>query len=235
MLESERKILLVDDDVRLSSLLQRYLNENGFAVSCVRDGAQMDDKLRRQHFDLLILDLMLPGEDGLTLCSRLRAAGQTLPVIMLTAKGDDIDRIIGLGIGADDYLPKPCNPRELVARIRTVLRRQSAPSAAAGVAPRLEFDAFTLDPAQRELRTPSQSVRLSQSEFALLHVLASHPHQPLSRERLMMLARGRDHDVFDRSIDMQISRLRKLLEDNPKQPRFIRTVWGLGYVFIPDP
>ncbi|BCG62746.1 MAG: two-component system, OmpR family, phosphate regulon response regulator OmpR [Methyloprofundus sp.] len=234
MAESVTKLLLVDDDPRLSSLLKRYLEENQCLVTAVGDAKQMDNKLLQQHFDLLILDLMLPGEDGLTICSRLRASGQNIPIIMLTAKGDDIDRIIGLEIGADDYMAKPCNPRELVARIRALLRRQQRPISAQEFNEEVfSFGSFSLHVNKHELHTVEQIIALTSSEFAFLHALVTHPHQPLSRERLMILARGKDHDVFDRSIDVQISRLRKLLADDPKKPKLIQTVWGVGYVFIP--
>jgi DNA-binding response OmpR family regulator len=230
------KILIVDDDARLRDLLTRYLTEQGFHVQALVDGSQLDKKLQRDPPHLLVLDLMLPGEDGLSICRRLRGAGESIPIIMLTAKGEDVDRIVGLEMGADDYLPKPFNPRELVARIHAVLRRQTerlAPGApAAGGA--IDFGPFTLELTTRALTRAGDHIALTTGEFALLKVLATHPRQPLAREKLMLLARGRDHEVFDRAIDVQISRLRKLIEDDPATPRYIQTVWGFGYVFVPD-
>jgi two-component system phosphate regulon response regulator OmpR len=198
----------------------------------------MDRQLQRVRYDLLVLDLMLPGEDGLAICRRLRAGQDGVPIIMLTAKGDDVDRIVGLEMGADDYLAKPFNPRELVARIHAVLRRQS-PARTPG-APTLEpklvaFGPFELNLASRSLTREGHPVPLTTGEFALLKVLALHPGEPMSRDKLMDLARGREHESYDRSIDVQVSRLRKLLGEDPQQPRFIQTVWGFGYVFIPDP
>ncbi|MCX7898167.1 MAG: two-component system response regulator OmpR [Rhodocyclaceae bacterium] len=235
------KLLVVDDDLRLRSQLERYLESQGFAVKTAADAAQMDRQLAREYFDLLILDLMLPGEDGLSICRRLRAASEDaireLPILMLTAKGDDIDRIVGLELGADDYLGKPFNPRELVARIHAILRRKGHPRPAGAPAPCAEIVRFgnvTLDLGSRQLTKNGQTQRLTTGEFALLSVLVRHPRQPLSRDKLMELARGREQGVFDRAIDVQVSRLRKLVEDDPAQPRFIQTVWGFGYVFVPD-
>jgi len=238
---SERpKILVVDDDSRLRELLNRYLTEQGFTVKPVDGAPAMDKMLARELYDLMVLDLMLPGEDGLAICRRLR--GETnphrdLPIIMLTAKGDDIDRIVGLEMGADDYLPKPFNPRELVARIHAVLRRRSAPpppGAPTSVEEMIAFGAVSLNLATRELTRNQETIQLTTGEFAVLKVLVQHPRQPLSRDKLMELARGREYDVFDRSIDVQISRLRKLVEDDPTKPRYVQTVWGFGYVFVPD-
>lgn len=236
-MDKERfRILVVDDDARLRSLLDRYLEEQGFTVKTVVDGPQMDRQLAREHYDLMVLDLMLPGEDGLSICRRLRGAGSTMPVIMLTARGDDVDRIVGLEIGADDYLPKPFNPRELVARINAVLRRRprSLPGAPVEDDEMVCFGSVTLNLATRQLTRDGEEQPLTTGEFALLKVLVQHPRQPLSRDKLMELARGREYGVFDRSIDVQISRLRKLVEDEPAKPRYIQTVWGFGYVFVPD-
>jgi len=237
MAEPKLKIIVVDDDARLRDLLNRYLTEQGYAVRAVHEAAEMNRQLGRERYDLMILDLMLPGEDGLSICRRLRGAGESMPIIMLTAKGDDVDRIVGLEVGADDYLPKPFNPRELVARIQAVLRRRppagppGAPTAEVQV---VEFGAFRFNLAARSLTRNGQDVSLTTGEFALLKVLVQHPRSPLSRDKLMELARGREFGAFDRSIDVQISRLRKLIEPDPAKPAFIQTVWGFGYVFIPD-
>jgi len=231
------KILVLDDDAELRALLQRYLTEQQFSVRTVTDAAQLDRLLQREPFDVLVLDLMMPGEDGLSVCRRLRVLGETIPIIMLTARGDPVDRIVGLEMGADDYLPKPFNPRELVARIHAVLRRQSPselPGAPSETAEVFEFGDFALNLATRTLTKSGQEIPLTTGEFSVLKVFARHPRQPLSREKLMELARGREYEVFDRSLDVQISRLRKLIELDPSSPRFIQTVWGLGYVFIPD-
>ena len=230
------KILVVDDDLRLRDLLSRYLGEQGFHVAALPDARDLDKRLQRDPPHLLVLDLMLPGEDGLAACRRLRAAGETVPIIMLTAKGEDVDRIVGLEMGADDYLPKPFNPRELVARIHAVLRRhgeQPAPGAPIAEG-RVPFGTHTLDLAARTLERDGEVKALTTGEFSLISVFVRHPRKPLAREKLMLLARGRDHEVFDRAIDVQVSRLRKLIEPDPSSPLYIQTVWGLGYVFIPE-
>ncbi|HQR77889.1 MAG TPA: two-component system response regulator OmpR, partial [Burkholderiaceae bacterium] len=191
----------------------------------------------RERFDVLVLDLMMPGEDGLSILRRLRGGNDRTPIVMLTAKGEDVDRIIGLEMGADDYLPKPFNPRELLARINAVLRRRAAeesPGAPSSNAESVAFGDFVLDLATRTLTRAGEPVTLTTGEFAVLKAFARHPRVPLSREKLMEMARGREYEAFDRSLDVQISRLRKLIEPDPAKPRFIQTVWGLGYVFIPD-
>jgi two-component system phosphate regulon response regulator OmpR len=230
------RVLLVDDDARLRDLLSRYLQEQGFAIKAVHDAPMMDRALHREHFDLIVLDLMLPGEDGLAICRRLRAAENNIPIIMLTAKGDDVDRIVGLEMGADDYLPKPFNPRELVARIQAVMRRQPPPLPGAPTAEDeiVAFGRVQVNLGTRTLVRDSEEIQLTTGEFSLLKVLLQHPRQPLSRDKLMELARGREYGVFDRAIDVQVSRLRKLVEDDPAKPRYIQTVWGFGYVFVPD-
>lgn len=230
------RILLIDDDTRIRELLLRYLTEQGFEVKAVADGREMAQALDRGRFDLWVLDLMLPGEDGLSILRRARGTGETTPVILLTAKGDEVDRIVGLEMGADDYLPKPFNPRELVARIHAILRRQQMPppGAPAGLGGSISFGTCQLDLGTRTLIRENNSVALTTGEFALLKVFVSHPRQPLSRDRLMELARGRDHEAFERTIDVQVSRLRKLVEPDTAKPRYIQTVWGHGYVFVPD-
>ncbi len=233
----KHKILVVDDDRRLRQLLERYLDEQGFSVKAVDGAEAMDKQLLREFYDLIVLDLMMPGEDGLAICRRLRGEKNEVAIIMLTAKGDEVDRIVGLELGADDYLPKPFNPRELVARIHAVLRRRIAPpppGAPAAAEEIVSFGGVVINLATRELTRNGATTPLTTGEFALIKALVSHPRHPLSRDKLMELARGREYDVFDRSIDVQISRLRKLVEDDPAKPRHIQTVWGFGYVFVPD-
>ncbi|MGB2079385.1 MAG: two-component system response regulator OmpR [Vibrio sp.] len=235
-MQENYKILVVDDDARLRSLLERYLSEQGFQVRSVANAEQMDRLLTRENFHLMVLDLMLPGEDGLSICKRLRSANNMLPIVMLTAKGDEIDRIVGLEVGADDYLPKPFNPRELLARLKAVLRRQQveAPGAPTSEEEVVEFGEFKLNLGTREMFRGEEAMPLTSGEFAVLKILVSHPREPMSRDKLMNMARGREYSAMERSIDVQISRLRRMLEDDPSHPRYIQTVWGLGYVFIPD-
>jgi two-component system, OmpR family, phosphate regulon response regulator OmpR len=229
-------ILVVDDDLRLRDLLERYLTSQGFHARGAANAAAMRRALNEHHVDLIVLDLMLPDGDGLDLCRTLRAEGVELPIIMLTAKGDEVDRIVGLEIGADDYLAKPCSPRELLARIRALMRRlpRHVPAAPQAQSTPVAFGRFTFDPASRQLHDGSTPLKLTSGEFAVLAALLTHPFETLSRERLIALARGRDHDAFDRSIDVMVSRLRRLLEDDPRAPRWLQTVWGEGYVFVPD-
>ena len=237
MVERTPKILIVDDDPRLRDLLRRYLGENGFNVLVSENGEAMKRLWVREHFDVLILDLMMPGEDGLAILKRLRAEKDMTPVIMLTARGEDVDRILGLELGADDYLGKPFNPRELLARIHAVLRRrprQDAPGAPSMENEVVKFGDFELDLGTRVLKKNGEIVPLTTGEFAVLKAFARHPRQPLSRDKLMEMARGREYEAFDRSLDVQVSRLRKLLEPDPSKPRYLQTVRGLGYVFIPD-
>lgn len=232
-----KKILVVDDDRRLRDLLNRYLSENQFEVALASDAPSMNRVLQKSAFDLIVLDLMMPGEDGLSIVRRLRGARDHTPIIMLTAKGEDIDRIVGLEVGADDYLAKPFNPRELLARIHAVLRRQPSPALPGAPTSQVEqvsFGPFELNLATRALRKNGEPVTLTTGEFGVLKVLVQHMRSPLSRDKLMQLARGREFGAFDRSLDVQISRLRKLIEDDPAQPRYLQTVWGVGYVFIPE-
>jgi two-component system phosphate regulon response regulator OmpR len=242
MAELKTRILVVDDDQRLRDLLVKYLGGEGYEVKAVPDSAGMDKQLSRERYDLLVLDLMLPGEDGLSICRRLRAqggqgSGAQPAIIMLTAKGDDVDRIVGLEMGADDYLPKPFNPRELLARINAVLRRRAPagpPGAPAAGTETFQFGDFSLNLSTRTLTRAGKPVPLTTGEFSVLKVLVQNARQPLSRDKLMEMARGREYEVFDRSIDVQISRLRKIVEDDPSHPKHIQTVWGFGYVFVPD-
>lgn len=237
MVESlNKKILIVDDDERMRELLERYLTEQGFDARAVEDGQAMDVALSAESCDLLVLDLMLPGEDGLSICRRLRANQFPAPIVMLTARGDEVDRILGLEMGADDYLPKPFNPRELLARINAVLRRHQPASSASDEANDeiFKFGDFVFDASARSLTKNGEAITITSGEFTLLKVFTDHPKQPLSRDRLMQLARGRELEVFDRSIDVQVSRLRRIIEDDPAQPKYLQTMWGFGYVFIPD-
>ena len=231
------RILVVDDDARIRDLLRRYLAQEGFEVIVAEDGKALTRIMMRDPIDLIVLDLMMPGEDGLSICRRLRAAGDRTPIIMLTAKGEDVDRIVGLEVGADDYLGKPFNPRELLARVHAVLRRRpahEAPGAPSTDNETVTFGPFDFDMGQRTLRKNGEEMPLTTGEFAMLKALVRHPRQPLSREKLAQLARGREFEPFDRSLDVQVSRLRKMVEADVAAPRYIQTVWGVGYVFVPD-
>ncbi len=230
------RIWVVDDDPELRQLLATYLGEQGYEVRCMGDGAQLMARLEGQRPDLLVLDLMLPGDDGLTLLRRLRDGADDLPVLMLTARADAVDRIIGLEQGADDYLAKPFLPRELTARIEAVLRRRGTlpgglpqPDGA-----RIAFSDLEVDLAARTLERHGEALTITGGEFALLAAFVQHPHRPLSRERLIELARGPGSDTDSRSMDVQVSRLRRLIEPEPARPRYVQTVWGYGYVFVPD-
>ena len=236
MTQETPKILVVDEDLRLRSLLERFLREQGYQVRTVPDGQQMDRYLERENYHLIVLDLMLPGEDGFSICKRLRAADNNIPIIMLTAKGDEVDKILGLELGADDYLSKPFSPRELAARIKAVMRRRTVeiPGAPSAEESMVEFGRFKLNLATREMLDGDTAINLTSGEFAVLKSLVTHPRQPLSRDKLMNLARGRDYSALERSIDVQVSRLRRMLEEDPAKPRYIQTVWGVGYVFVPD-
>jgi two-component system OmpR family response regulator len=225
-------ILVVDDDREIRQLLGEYLEKNGFRATAVADGKGMRRVLEQSHIDLIVLDLMMPGEDGLKLCRELRAKSQ-IPVIMLTALGDDVDRIVGLEVGADDYIAKPFNPRELLVRIRAVLRRtihtprDPSPAEVRGY----RFAGWRLDTVSRTLTHENGATcALSGAEFRLLAILLAHPNRVLSRTQLMELIRGRDLDPMDRSIDVRISRLRQTLRDDGRSPQIIKTVYGEGYV-----
>lgn len=228
-------ILVVEDDREISTLVARYLRANECRVSLAGDGRGMDRALANARVDLIVLDLMLPGEDGLTLCRRLRAVS-TVPILMLTAKAEEIDRIIGLEIGADDYLGKPFNPRELLARIRAILRRGSAGEDASdeGVR-RLHFLAWTLDVSLRQLLSPDEArVSVTGAEFDLLQALCLRPGRVLSRDQLLDLTQGRAAGPFERSIDVLISRIRQKIERDPRNPEIIRTIRSGGYLFTPE-
>jgi len=235
-MQSRPHILVVDDHREIRDLVSRALAKEGFRVSTAADGRAMRKTLADSRIDLILLDLMLPGEDGLSLCRRLRAESN-VPIIMLTAKGDEIDRVIGLEMGADDYLPKPFGSRELIARIKAVLRRsrESVAAAHSGERPkRYCFEGWVLDTGQRELvRKDGVAVPLSTGEYDLLIALLERPQRVLSRDQLLDLARGRTASALDRSIDTQVSRLRKKLERDPANPKIIKTVWGGGYMFTP--
>ena len=224
-------LLIVDDDPGLRELLADYLGRNGFRVSHAADGRGLWAALEREPPDLVILDIMLPGDDGLVLCRTLRAHS-TIPVIMLTARGDDTDRIVGLEMGADDYLPKPFNPRELLARIKSILRRaQTTPTNGTGEARRFHFAGWTLDVGVRQLTAPDGVVvALGASDYRLLRVFLDHPQRVLSRDHLLDLTQGREATPFDRSIDVQVSRLRRRLRDDPRDATLIKTLRNEGYI-----
>jgi DNA-binding response OmpR family regulator len=225
--------LLVDDDVRLASLVTEYLGRHEIDVTVAGDGERGLAALRRGRFDVVLLDLMLPGVDGLELCRRIRATPELagIPIVMLTAKGDDVDRIVGLEIGADDYLPKPFNPRELLARIRAVLRRAGG-DAGPGRTPRFRTQALEIDFDARAASLRGRPLGLTSYEFDLLAALARAAGRVLSREQLLDALKGQAYEVFDRSIDVHVSKLRAKIEEDPKEPRYIKTVRGVGYVLL---
>jgi len=230
------KVLLCEDEESFVDALVIGLTNEGFRVSVARDGAEALTLFEETTPDIILLDLMLPKISGIDVCRNIRARS-SVPIIMVMAKGTEIDTVVALEVGADDYVTKPYRLRELVARIHAVLRRQSPselPGAPSETTEVFEFGEFALNLATRTLTKAGQEIPLTTGEFSVLKVFARHPRQPLSREKLMELARGREYEVFDRSLDVQISRLRKLIEPDPGSPRFIQTVWGLGYVFIPD-
>ncbi len=237
MRENRPHILVVDDDPALRELLQRYLDEQGYRTSTVADGQAMREFMAGETPDLVVMDLMLPGEDGLSLTRELRAEGD-LPVLILSARGEEIDRIVGLEIGADDYLAKPFNPRELLARIRAVLRRNSTSrngGTKSSPGKWYRFGPYELNLDNYSLRRDGEAVALTAGEMALLEILVQHPNQVLSRDRLIDLLKGYDRSPFDRSVDVRVTRLRQKIEPDPRKPRYIRTVWGKGYLFTPDP
>jgi len=224
-------LLIVDDHHEIRELLQRFFVQHKYRVTVAKDGKEMKSCLKQSQIDLIVLDLMLPGEDGLTLCRDLRARSN-IPIVMLTAMGDEMDKIIGLEMGADDYLAKPFNPRELLARVKAVLRRVNSLSKPNLDTHQFHFAQWSIDIHKREL-TDEQGVMviLSSAEFDLLRVFIEHPQRVLSRDQLLDLSKGRDGGVYDRAIDTLISRLRKKLEVDAKQPEIIKTIWGGGYQF----
>lgn len=224
-------ILIVDDDQELGAMVCDYLGQNGLQAATLPDGAAMDAWLVHSKADLLILDLMLPGEDGLSIARRISGK---LPFIVLSARGDETDRIVGLELGADDYLSKPFNPRELLARIRAVLRRQARQAIPAPATALHSFGPFRLDLGSHTLTRDGKSIEITTAELALLKALVEHPNRVLSRDMLASLATELGRMPFDRSIDVRIARLRKKIEDAPDNPRYIRTVWGSGYLFAPQ-
>jgi two-component system, OmpR family, phosphate regulon response regulator OmpR len=231
------RILIVEDDLRARALLEEFLVRQGLSVITLGSGEQVAEVVSRDSISLVLLDLMLPGEDGLSICKRLRASGARTPVIMLTAKAETVDRIVGLEIGADDYVVKPFDPRELLARIGAVLRRHGErvdPDTPGRSDPVYRFGPFELDTGRRTFTKSGHIIILTKGEFAVLEVLSRHPRQPLSRERLFKLSRRRSFVTADRSMDIQISRLRRLIEADASRPCYIQTVWGFGYVFLPE-
>jgi len=236
VMERSSMIWVVDDDPELRQMVGTYLIDQGYDVRCLSDVKQLEARLEFQRPDLVVLDLMLPGDDGLSALRRLRDAGDDLPVVMLTARGEAVDRIIGLEQGADDYLGKPFLPRELSARIEAVLRRRCALPAGTPLAEGgdVVFGGNVLNLSARTLTQNGSPVVITSGEFSLLSAFVQHPHRPLSRERLIELARGPACDTDSRSMDVQVSRVRRLVEPDSSRPRYIQTVWGYGYVFVPD-
>lgn len=231
------RVLIIDDDEKLQKLLKEYLMDNGFQVQALLNGSNARRTIQTESPDIIILDIMLPGKDGLEVLKDIRR-DYTVPVIMLTAKGEDTDRIVGLELGADDYLPKPFNPRELLARMKAVLRR--AVSEGSGEAEQskdlfIKAGGLTLNKAKQTISTEHEELELSSAEYQILEVLMKHPNIILSRDQLMTLARGRNFMAFDRSIDVHISKLRAKLEPDPRSPKRIKTIWGSGYMFVDTP
>ncbi len=226
-------ILVVDDEAKLRELLKKYLSREGFTVTTVEDGQAMDDYLAENSVDLIIMDLMLPGEDGLSITRRLRSLNKHQPIIMLSARGDEVDRIVGLEVGADDYLAKPFSPRELLARIRSVLRRSPAPSNTSEENPtkNYTFGLYYLNIASHKLSKENVEIPLSTGEYTLLRLFLEHPDRVLSRDRIIQLTKGYERSSMDRSIDICVGRLRKKIEDDPSNSIYLRTVWGAGYLF----
>ena len=229
----EQLVVLVDDDSRIRELTAKYLSDQGLSTITADSGKSLDIVLKNNDISLIVLDVMMPDETGLNICQRLRVNEVTIPIIMLTAKGDEVDRIVGLEMGADDYLPKPFNPRELLARITAILRRQ-ANTKALSKNKVVIFGEYTLNIEQRSLYKKDDEISITTGEFDLLKIFAERPMQPLSRDQIMQLSRGKELDIFDRSIDVKITRLRRLIEEDHNKPVFIQTKWGFGYIFNPD-
>ena len=228
-------LLVVDDDPEIRELTQEYLQQQGFHVATVASGEEMDTYLSDHDVDLLILDLMLPGEHGLSIAQRLKKRGD-LPIIIVSAQGDEVDRIVGLEVGADDYLPKPFNPRELLARVRAVLRRASKALVAEDDSNKeVIFGRFCLDLSSHSLSCEGTLIPLTSGEFDLLAILVSNPNKVLHRDRILDLLTGAERSPFDRSIDVRVTRLRSKLEDDPAKPAYIKTIWGKGYMFCLNP
>jgi DNA-binding response OmpR family regulator len=226
---TRQRILVVDDDTALRELVVDYLTSSGFLVEGVGDGDAFRNSMALHGADLVVLDLMLPGEDGLSLLKWLRTDGGP-PVIIVSARGEEVDRVVGLEVGADDYLPKPFGPRELLARVRAVLRRgSSSPKEDSSY----NFGSFRLDISSHVLVHDSNEVPLTSGEFTLLRIFLEHPNQVLSRDQLITLVKGYERDAFDRSIDVRVTRLRRKIEANPESPIYLRTIWGEGYLFSP--
>ncbi|MSQ80625.1 MAG: response regulator [Candidatus Methylopumilus sp.] len=234
MTTNPASILIVDDDPKIRDLTSQYLIDQGLKVYSANGGKEMDTYIATHPVNLIILDLMMPEEGGLAICQRLRGSGNFTPIIILTAKGDEIDRIVGLEMGADDYVSKPFNPRELLARINAILRRNDLKRNKNTASENIAFGPFIFSSESRSLTKNGTSINITSGEFELLKVFIDHPRQPLSRDQIMQLAKGRELDVFDRSIDVQISRLRRILEEDPASPKFLQTMWGFGYIFVPD-
>jgi len=233
MSTDQTRILVVDDDPELRELLGQYLSEQGYQVTGVENATEMDKFLAENTPDLIILDLMLPGEDGLSIAKRLRGSRE-IPIIMISARGEEVDRIVGLEVGADDYLPKPFNPRELLARIRAVLRRPAAAADPDTPNDRIfEFGPFQLNLGSCELTRQGEKVPLTSGEFSLLSIFVQHPNRVLSRDRLIDIMKGFERSPYDRSIDVRVTRLRRKIETDPASPVYIQTVWGEGYRFTP--
>lgn len=236
MSTKNQHILVVDDEAKLRELLKKYLSREGFTVTTVEDGQAMDDYLAENDVDLIIMDLMLPGEDGLSITRRLRSLNNHQPIIMLSARGDEVDRIVGLEVGADDYLAKPFSPRELLARIRSVLRR-SPPSSNASEESSVEnytFGYYYLNIANHKLTKENVEIPLSTGEYTLLRLFLEHPDRVLSRDKIIQLTKGYERSSMDRSIDICVGRLRKKIEKDPSNSVYLRTIWGAGYLFSPE-
>lgn len=226
------KLLVVDDDAELRELIEAYLSQQGFDVASAEAAGPMDAFLAQNDVDLVVLDLMLPGEDGLSIAKRLKQRSD-MPIIIISAQGEDVDRIVGLEIGADDYLPKPFNPRELLARIRAVLRRSGNP-AVSDAESVVRFGEFEFDLSAHRLTHDGKPVSLTSGEFDLLGILVRNPNRVLDRDRILDLLTGAERSPFDRSIDVRVTRLRSKIEPDPSSPTYIKTIWGKGYMFCPD-